>query len=177
MYRMALLIALATPAPPPLTVSAAGVGPIHADTVVRARTLTRLLPGYRAHEQADESEGERVGHAVTLSEDGRPALVVHGDAARRLVSVEVRSPAIAAPHGLHVGAAFAALQKVGKLDCQRGAEERAGELICRVVGSPAVAYVGEVAELGARWSGPDDQVPPAAQVATLTIRRIAWTPR
>lgn len=175
MWRIAALVVLAAPAP--LEVSAKGVGPIHADVQVRAKTLTKLLPGYRAREAADESEGEVVGHAVTMSVKGKTVLVVHGDAERKLVSVEALSPEVAAPHGLHVGTAFSELQKLGALDCLRGAEERAGELICGIAREPAVVYVGEVAQLGTRWNGPDDQVPPAALVATMTIRRIAWIPR
>ena len=176
MLRIAMVLTAVAAAtyPARLAVTASGVGPIRAGVVVNAKTLAKLFSSYRATEHADESEGEVVGHAVTLSENGKPVLVVHGDAARKLVSVEAVSPEIQAPHGLHVGASFGQLQKLGKLDCLRGSEERAGELLCALPPEKSIVYVGEVAELGARWNGPDDQVPPAALAADLTIRRIAW---
>lgn len=146
----ALLIATVVPlsagarlgGPKTLAMSVNGVGPIHAATSADVPGFRKLFPGYEVTSAGDYFEDNQVGYVLVVRWQGAVVLEARTplEKPKHILSVWVRSPTIAGPHGIHVGDGFAAVRKLGVPQCPMGSEQEAGLFFCSV-GKEPFSYV------------------------------------
>lgn len=152
-----------------VTVTAAGVGKVTAETVFTKEGLSAALPGFLVSDLATGAEGAPV-KAFEAKRGGRPALRIFEGAPGKVGRVLVISAGIPGPGNVYVGASlFNAYGDDGAPSCQPGTEEASGKVLCPAPGVPAVTYV-----FAGAWSGPDGTLPPGDVLAKWTVEAILW---
>jgi hypothetical protein len=173
------LAASALVAPDQLKMSEHGVGPVTPQTRADMATLRRLFSGYSVTHGLDYMEDRAVGQKFTVRWKDKEILHVHtGDPRGTTISVvEVVSPDVTGPHGLHVGVTFDALYRLGAPTCARGEEQEADHVYCNLP-NESFAYEADVSGMDAAdeklWT--QEQVPVPVVLQKMKVHALLWFP-
>src|SRR5947207_1042899 len=114
-------------APAPIALTEGGIGKLTAKTRVSTKELEKLFPGTKISTEDETSEGQVVGTRFVVT-DGADKLfeVAVESKSKKPVRVDVDSPVVKTPEGIHVGSPLDDLLTLGKtkkLACGQGVEE------------------------------------------------------
>ena len=151
-------------APSALVLDDEGVGRLGAETPFDTAAVRAALPaGFAVEVRSAETE-RGVVPVVWALRDGLLVLEVYGDDGR-VGRVDAASDQVEGPGGARTGQSFAEVDG-GRMDCEAGAADLAGRVVCRQ-GRGAVRYV--FAHAAAVGTVPDDD-----QLADALLERLVW---
>lgn len=121
------------------TVSAAGVGPITAETAFDAEAIRALFPG--AEVQAEFLHGDdRPAPIITVIGPGEAALEIQGGGDGRVGQIFISGGDITGPDGEALMAGWPELGLTAA-DCEMGEGRFVGQPVCRKAGAENLTYV------------------------------------
>lgn len=152
-----------------LEIGETGLGELTTTTRFESDAIAQALPGCRVTPMTGWSEGDPVD--VLLVTDGQAQLaLVFPDWTGRIYSVVIDSPSVRNRLGPAIGTRFE--QAYGGSTppvCVPGTEEATGRVLCQATPEGRLVYVFE-----GQWTGPDDTLPPAQELARWRIATIVW---
>jgi len=154
-----------------IIVSDQGVGPITPKTPFNIHTITVAFPDYSVVEQLNFQEGESYPE-ISVSKGIKTLLTLHPTVdLKSIFSVVVEDNIIANALNHRLGTLFSDIYTTEAFQCQPGAEEMSGKVLCRPPNSTNMLYL-----FTGRWDGPDAQLPPTDTLHSWALESIIWKP-
>jgi len=117
-----------------------GLSVLSNDAKLTKEALEKLFVGLRVEEKTYSAEGD--DYSVFVLYDGKKKVIELEPGAEGKVSrILVYGKQIAGPKGLHCGSTYEDLIEVGKVECQRGADETYSNAFCTVEGIEKPSFV------------------------------------
>ncbi len=156
----------------PIVLSADGVGPINASTPFNMHQITRAFQDYSVTEYRQFQSGN-AEPVIRISEAGKPLILINPDADQKgIFSVFVMSNKIGNALGHDIGTPFNKIYTYDTTEpCIAGTEEFTGKVLCIAPSAQNILYV-----FSGKWDGPNNEVPPAAILASWVLDTIVWKP-
>ena len=156
-----------------LKISDAGVGPINSATRFNIHDITVAFPNYSVVEQLNFQEGESYP-IISVSKGAKTLMTLNPTRdLKSIYSVVVEDNLISNSLNHRIGTLFSDIftNKDGKFNCQAGAEEMSGKVLCLPPNSANILYL-----FTGKWSGPDGETPPNDILFGWELESIIWKP-
>ena len=151
-----------------------GIGPINATTSFNMHQMTLAFNQYSVVEEINYQEGNPLP-AIRVSEGVNTILNIIPDASQQgIYSVIVEDNAINNSLGHPLGTLYSDVYSYGQNEqCQPGAEDLAGKLLCYAPKHPNILYV-----FNGKWdNAATAKAPPADVLQAWALESIIWRPK
>ena len=156
-----------------IVLSAGGIGPINATTSFNMHQITLAFSDYGVVEELNYHSGSPFP-VIRISEGVKTIMTIIPDASQQnIFSIIIEDNLIINSLGHRLGINYSEVYTDGKNeDCQAGANDMSGKVICYAPKTPNILYV-----FNGKWDGELGKVPTADILQGWGLESIIWRPK
>ncbi|MCP5424947.1 MAG: DUF1131 family protein [Gammaproteobacteria bacterium] len=155
-----------------LVLTSKGLGKLNRDTILSHDLLERELPGYSVRELT-AAGNEREARFEVYRQDKLVLALYPDSTSGKVTRIIIDDNNVVGPGGVKLGTPFETVSQQSQgqlLDCEAGADELRGLVVCWFARTSTVRYAFEPVD----WTGPVGDLPPRSVLRQARVVKMLW---